>query len=233
MMVLPAFLADFVGLIFPRACLACAELLARGEDHLCTSCRTQLPYTDYHLLPPDQNPLARRFWGRVPVRHALSYLRFLRRGRVQHLLHQLKYQGQRDVGRALGRWYGHDLARHGFQFDLLVPVPLHPRKLAQRGYNQADPFAEGLAESLNTRWHATGLRRVTHTTSQTRKSRLERWQNVAEVFEVADPAAIQGQHVLIVDDVLTTGATLEACAAALLAAGAAAVSITTIACADR
>ncbi|WP_022825693.1 ComF family protein [Hymenobacter norwichensis] len=232
-MPLPVIIADFVGLIFPKVCLACEEPLSRGEDHLCTICRAQLPYTDYHLLPADANPLARRFWGRVPVRYALSYLRFLRRGRVQHLLHQLKYRGQRDIGLVLGRWYGHDLARQGYQFDAVVPVPLHTRKLAKRGYNQSDPFAAGLAESLGIPWHADALRRLEHTDSQTRKNRLERWQNVAAVFEAADVAAIQGKHVLIVDDVLTTGATLEACAAALLAAGAAEVSIATIASADR
>jgi ComF family protein len=232
-MVLPTILSDFIGLIFPHTCLACAEPLGRGEEHLCTNCRAQLPYTDYHLLPPAENPLARRFWGRVPLRHALSYLRFLRRGRVQHLLHQLKYRGQHDVGLALGRWYGHDLARHNLQFDLVVPVPLHPRKLAKRGYNQSDTFAQGLAESLHIPWDAAGLRRVEHTDSQTRKNRLERWQNVAQVFEAANLPAIQGKHVLVVDDVLTTGATLEACAAALLAAGATAVSVATIASADR
>lgn len=232
-MPVPAILADFVNLIFPSVCLGCEEPLGRGEKYLCTDCLAQLPYTDYHLLPAAANPLSRRFWGKVPIGHTLSYLRFLRRGRVQHLLHQLKYQGQRDVGLALGRWYGHDLARQGLRFDLIVPVPLHPRKLATRGYNQSDTFAEGLAETMETPWHAHALRRTTHTDSQTRKSRLERWQNVARVFEVADIAAIQGKHVLVVDDVLTTGATLEACAAVLLAAGAAEVSVATIACADR
>ena len=230
---LPSFLSDFVSLIFPQTCLACEEALGRGEEHLCTSCRTQLPYTDYHLLSAEANPLSRRFWGRAPIRHTLSYLRFLRRGRVQHLLHQLKYRGQRDVGLVIGRWYGHELAQHHFQFDLIVPVPLHPSKLAKRGYNQSDPFAEGMAESLRTPWHAAGLRRLEHTDSQTRKNRLERWQNVAEVFEVADSTLVRGKHVLVVDDVLTTGATLEACAIALLAAGATEVSVATIACADR
>ena len=228
-----ALLSDFWDLVFPRLCLGCQEPLARGEEYLCTDCRAQLPYTDYHLLPAADNPLARRFWGKLPVRHALSYLRFLRRGRVQHLLHQLKYQGQRNVGLALGRWYGHALSRQSFVFDLIVPVPLHPRKLAKRGYNQSDPFAEGLAESLQTPWRADALRRTSQTESQTHKNRLQRWQNVAHVFQVTDPAAILGKHVLVVDDVLTTGATLEACAAALLAAGAAEVSIATIACADR
>jgi len=228
-------LFDFVGLIFPQVCLACEEPLARGEDHLCTLCRTQLPYTDYHKLPASENPLARRFWGKLPMRHALSYLRFLRRGRVQHLLHQLKYKGQRDIGLVLGRWYGAELTEQGLaaDFDLIVPVPLHPRKLAKRGYNQSDTFAEGLALSMTIPWSAAALCRTEQTDSQTRKNRTERWQNVAEVFAVAEPLVVISKRILVVDDVLTTGATLEACAAALLAAGAAEVSVATIACAEH
>jgi len=232
---LPALLTDFVSLIFPRVCLACEEPLGRGEEHVCTGCRAQLPYTNYHQLPAAENPLARRFWGKVPVEHALSYLRFLRHGRVQHLLHQLKYQGQREIGAVLGQWYGHELYQHGLAdtFDLIVPVPLHPRKLAKRGYNQADYVADGFSKGLQVPWAANILRRITHTDSQTKKNRVERWQNVATVFEVADATHVTGLHVLLVDDVLTTGATLEACAVALLAAGARAVSIATLACADR
>ncbi|MDU0370592.1 ComF family protein [Hymenobacter endophyticus] len=234
-MPLPAILSDFVSLLFPQVCLACEDVLARGEEHMCTTCRAQLPYTDYHRLPLEQNPLARRFWGRVPVQHTLSYLRFQKHGRVQHLLHQLKYRGQQEVGRVLGRWYGQELreARLHPAPDLVVPVPLHARKLAQRGYNQADSFAEGLATGLQIPWAAEALRRTTYTNSQTQKNRIQRWQNVETVFAVAQPEFIQQKHVLLVDDVLTTGATLEACAAALLAAGAAQVSIATIATADR
>ncbi|RSK43692.1 ComF family protein [Hymenobacter rigui] len=234
-MLLPAVLSDFVGLLFPRVCLACQEPLARGEDHICTSCRAQLPYTDYHRLPTEQNPLARRFWGKLPVQHTLSYLRFQKHGRVQHLLHQLKYRGQQEVGRILGRWYGQELTEAGLRasFDLIVPVPLHTRKLAQRGYNQADSFAEGLAAGLGVVWKAEALRRTTYTNSQTRKNRMQRWENVETVFEVAKPELVRGQRILVVDDVLTTGATLEACAAVLLAAGALEVSIATIATADR
>jgi ComF family protein len=224
---------DFVGLIFPRLCLACREPLVRGESHFCTGCRAELPYTDFHRLPPEQNPLGRRFWGKVPVRHALSYLHFVRHGRVQNLLHELKYQGQRDVGTALGQLYGAELQAAGLatDFDFIVPVPLHPRKLAKRGYNQAAAFADGLAAALQLPSSATALRRTANTKSQTKKDRAQRWNNVATVFEVADPAAIVGQRILVVDDVLTTGATLEACAAALLAAGAREVSLATIACA--
>ncbi|WP_240410372.1 ComF family protein [Hymenobacter oligotrophus] len=226
-------LSDFIALIFPRTCLACEQALSRGEQHICTTCRTALPYTDYHLLAPAENPLAPRFWGRVPVEQVLSYLRFLRRGRVQHLLHQLKYRGQSEVGVALGKMYGQELASSGnlADIDLVVPVPLHRRKLAKRGYNQADAFAEGLAASLQVPWSAQALRRNSYTSTQTKKNRAERWENVANVFEVTEPAAVTGKHVLVVDDVLTTGATLEACAQQLLQAGAARVSIATIACA--
>jgi ComF family protein len=231
---LRATLADFLALFFPRACLACQDPLVAGEQHLCTTCRAELPYTNYHLLPAAQNPLGRRFWGKLPVVHTLSYLRFLRHGRVQQLLHQLKYQGQQDVGKALGQLYGAELATAdlGPPFDLIVPVPLHRRKLARRGYNQADAFAAGLAAALPCPWSAAALRRTEHTASQTRKSRTERWQNVAAVFEVAHPEQVAGRHILLVDDVLTTGATLEACGAALLAAGASQISIATIACAE-
>ena len=232
---LHALAADFIGLIFPRLCLACRDPLVRGEQHLCTGCRAELPYTDFHLLPPGQNPLGRRFWGKLPIRHALSYLRFVRHGRVQHILHELKYQGQRDVGTALGRLYGAELHAAGLaaDFDLIVPVPLHPRKLAKRGYNQAAAFATGLAAGLKVPAHNTALRRITNTQTQTQKNRAQRRENVATVFEVETPMAIVGRRILVVDDVLTTGATLEACGTALLAAGAAEVSIATIACADR
>ncbi|MBO2030124.1 ComF family protein [Siccationidurans ginsengisoli] len=233
-MMLRPLLADLATLFFPRPCLACRAPLVAGEEYVCTGCRAELPYTDYHLLPPDQNPLARRFWGRLPVQHTLSYLRFLRHGRVQKLLHQLKYQGQSQVGHALGALYGAELVSTDLaaQFDLVVPVPLHRRKLARRGYNQAEAFSTGLAAALACPSHAQVLRRTEHTASQTRKGRAARWQNVATVFEVAEPQAVLGCHVLLVDDVLTTGATLEACGAALLAAGARAVSIATIACAE-
>ncbi|WP_151086589.1 ComF family protein [Hymenobacter baengnokdamensis] len=233
-MILSPLLADLAALFFPRPCLACRELLVSGEAHLCTSCRAELPYTDYHLLPPGQNPLARRFWGKLPVQHTLSYLVFLKNGRVQELLHQLKYRGQQQVGSALGQLYGAELAAAGLgpEFDLVVPVPLHRRKLARRGYNQAEAFATGLAAALPCPCAAHALRRTEHTASQTRKGRAARWQNVATVFEVTEPERVAGRHILLVDDVLTTGATLEACATVLLAAGAQAVSIATIACAE-
>ena len=231
---LDALLTDFINLLFPSLCLACGQALRGGEKHLCTACRAELPYTDFHRLPPAQSPLGRRFWGKLPVHYALSYLRFVQHGRVQELLHQLKYQGQQQVGVALGELYGAELVAAGLtaEFDLIVPVPLHHRKLARRGYNQAAAFAEGLSAGLHLPARADALRRNAHTASQTRKSRAQRWDNVATVFEAAESGSIISQRILLVDDVLTTGATLEACGLALLAAGAAQVSIATIASTD-
>lgn len=225
---------DLLSLLFPQICYACDEALVRGEKYICTDCRVKLPYTDYHVYgATEDNPLQRRFWGKVPVRFAFSYLHFRAKGRVQHLLYKLKYKGAQELGEYLGRHYGSLLfeCHYASQFDLIVPVPLHKLKLRKRGYNQSDTFAKGLAESMQLSWKANILERKVNTSTQTRKSRLDRWQNVEQVFQVRQPDQVLGKRILLVDDVLTTGATLEACAVELLNAGAAEVSIVTIAAA--
>ncbi len=225
--------ADLLALFYPDLCLACEAPLVSGEQHCCTDCRVSLPYLSYHLPDPvrAESPLVRRFWGKVPVRYAVAYLQFTAQGRVQHLLHQLKYERQPEVGEVLGRWFGAELAAVGYgaAFDLVVPVPLHPQKERQRGYNQAARFGEGMADGLGLTQAAGALVKLDETTSQTRKGRLARWQNVTGGFAVAEPETVTSRRVLLVDDVLTTGATLEACAVTLLAAGALEVSIATIA----
>lgn len=225
---------DLLSLLFPETCYACSGSLARGEKYICTNCSVKLPYTDFHVHGATElNPLQRRFWGKVPVRFAFSYLYFRPKGRVQRLLHQLKYKGAKELGEHLGQRYGSLLSdfQYNNQFDVIVPVPLHKYKLRRRGYNQAEWFAKGLSKSMRLPYHGKVILRTTHTGTQTRKSRLDRWHNVEQVFEVDRPEQVQGRHVLLVDDVLTTGATLEACARALLAAGATEVSIATIAAA--
>lgn len=225
--------SDFLTLLFPEYCYACERSLARGEAIICTYCRLKLPYTNVHLQEPLQNKLAARFFGKVPVQHTLAYLYFNRAGRVQRLLHALKYKGVQEVGETLGNWYGHNLHEAGFKdcFDLIITVPLHPRKQRQRGYNQTDSFAQGLATALALPWSGQALKRTQYTSSQTRKSRPERWANVENVFRVDKPQLVLDKRVLLVDDVITTGATLEACALMLLKAGCRQVSVCTIAAA--
>ena len=225
---------DLLSLLFPRSCYACDGAMARGESYICTNCSVKLPYTEAHLHGATvQNPLQRRFWGKVPVRFAFAYLHFMPKGRVQRLLHKLKYKGAHELGEHLGQRYGSLLSDHRYpaQFDLVVPVPLHHSKLRRRGYNQADSFAKGLAEAMQLPHQSTALHRAVATSTQTSKSRFDRWQNVEQVFRVPKPELVHGKRVLLVDDVMTTGATLEACAVALLAAGAAEVSVATIAAA--
>ncbi|MBF9253088.1 ComF family protein [Pontibacter sp. 172403-2] len=208
--------------------------MARGEKYICTKCNVKLPYTDFHVHGATElNPLQRRFWGKVPVRFAFAYLHFVPKGRVQRLLHRLKYKGAQELGAHLGQRYGSLLSEHQYnqQFDLIVPVPLHKYKLRRRGYNQSDTFAKGLAEAMKVPWSSNTLARLLDTATQTKKNRLDRWQNVEQVFQVVRPEQVQGKRILVVDDVMTTGATLETCAVELLKAGAAEVSVVTIAAA--
>lgn len=232
---LKEMLYDFFRLVFPAYCYACSQALVKGENCVCTECRIKLPYTNLHLAPDEvKQGVSSRFWGIVRIVYVLPYLYFRRAGRVQKLLHQLKYKGAKDLGEAIGRWYGSELKNRGFNahFDLIVPVPLHPRKLRQRGYNQAACFGIGLAQELDIRCSEHLLVREKEGGTQTRKTREERWQNVEGIFKVATPREAKGQRILLVDDVVTTGATLEACATALYASGCIEVSVAVIAAAE-
>lgn len=225
---------DLLSLLFPESCYACSGAMARGEKYICTKCNVALPYTDYHLHGNSElNPLQRRFWGKVQIQYAFTYLLFTPKGRVQHMLHKLKYKGAKDLGEHLGYRYGALLTDHQYneQFDLIVPVPLHKYKLRRRGYNQSECFAQGLSSSMLLPLNTNALIRILDTATQTKKNRLDRWQNVEQVFTVKNQVGIKGKRVLLVDDVMTTGATLEACALSLLAAGASQVSVVTIAAA--
>lgn len=224
---------DVLSLFYPSLCQACGHLLRRGEEVICTGCQLALPQTHYH--EEKNNAMEKHFWGRVEIFRASSFYFFQKGGRIQHLIHQLKYRGKTEVGVKLGIMYGNQLHDdHDFHTaTLLLPVPLHPSKELQRGYNQADLFCEGLAKTMEVPWMKGVLKRSRFTETQTHKSRFERWDNVGNVFEIAQPQAIEGKHVLLCDDVITTGSTLEACARAILAVAGTTVSIATIACAVK
>ena len=207
---------SLLNLLFPQTCVACSRQLYRSETVLCLFCQQQLPKTDHHLQPTD-NPLARKFWGHIDLKYVGAYYFFRKQSRVQHLIHALKYYHRPDIGVFVGREYGRTLAEAHLPepFDYILPIPLHPTKKAKRGYNQSATFAEGLSDSLQIPWSDDLLVRRIFTESQTRKSRLERWENVANVFAVRQPELLADKHLLLVDDVITTGSTIEACAVSL------------------
>nr|WP_199078355.1 ComF family protein [Pedobacter sp. ASV19] len=206
---------DLAGLLFPRLCSSCSRPLLQAERVICLKCGYDLPYTDFHLFV--DNPLARQFWGRVPIHGATALLYFNKGGKTQKMIHNLKYGQQTEIGLFLGRKMAERLlcTEYYQDIDLIIPVPLHPRKMRKRGYNQSQFLAEGIAEILGIQINNKTLIRKTATQSQTKKDRYTRFQNLQHVFKVVNKNAIQGKHILLVDDVVTTGATLESCAAEL------------------
>lgn len=223
---------SFLDLIFPRICAGCQRPLQLNEEHICTDCRFDLPKTNSHV--EIDKKLVNKFAGKINLEHSLAYLKFVKGGKVQNVMHEIKYKGNQELGEMLGRWYGADLREKGYceEFDLVLPVPLHKKRLIVRGYNQSDCLAKGLAESLGIEWRDDILKRGIETESQVSKSRLERYKNMQDVFFVENFEGLQSRKIVIVDDTLTTGATLESCVLALNDAGVKNVSIIAIATAD-
>lgn len=222
-------LEDFISLFYPRYCRGCHNSLVKGEDLICTQCLLEMPKSYYHLHP--DNPFFQKFRGRLPLKHVMTLFKFTKESRVQHVLHALKYKQQPEIGEMLGRIYGKDLleANYSRTFDLIVPVPLHVSRRKLRGYNQSEEFGKGLSQILDVPCNDTYMVRAAKTETQTHKTKLSRWENVNRIFEVINPGSIAGKRVLLVDDVVTTGATLEACGEALLGAGCRQLSIACIA----
>ncbi len=213
----PAFLEDFISLLYPRVCAACGNSLFKHEEVICTYCLYHLPKANFHLM--EDSPLDRVFWGRAQLAKTAALYNFQKKSKVQHLIHQLKYKDRKDVGIYLGKILGADLLKSGAFEDVVkvIPVPLHPEKQRKRGYNQSEQIAIGLAKALDIEMDATSFIRTVDTSTQTRKSRFARWENVKEIFQVTAPEALTNRHILLVDDVITTGATLESAAHMLLA----------------
>ncbi len=196
-------------------CFGCNTPLGKGERILCTVCRHDLPLTDYNFI--DENLIDRIFYGRVPIKKANSLLFYAENGIVQQLIHYLKYKNQEAIGAFLGDWFGQQIKANNQlpTIDFIVPVPLHRKRLKQRGYNQVQLFAERLAHHLNTTVRTDILRKTKNTKTQTKKGRSLRWYKKTDLFILDNAALIAHKRILLVDDVITTGATIEACATVL------------------
>lgn len=220
---------DFISLLFPRLCYACGNHLARNENLICTECYILIPRTGYHLQP--ENPVEKLFWGRCRIEKAAAFSFYNRGSRIRNLIHNLKYRGIRDVGYELGRMYGQSLNGSGFisDIDLIIPVPLHPSKQRARGFNQSDLICRGLSEATGIPVDTESLARVTVSATQTKKSRYDRWINVEGIFSLTRPEALRGKHVLLIDDVITTGSTIESCTNELLKTEGVKVSVAALA----
>ena len=229
MKLLRGYLADFVSLLFPELCPACQASLVANELIICSDCRYNLPYTNFHLQA--DNIVAQQFYGKIKIEAAYALYYFTKGGKVQNLMHHFKYKGMQQIGDLLGNIAGSQLIENPIfnTVDLIIPVPLHKKRLKERGYNQSTRFANGLAQKLNAIVEDNNLQRAVATATQTHKSRFARFENMQHVFAVKHPEKLAGKHVLLVDDIVTTGSTLEACGIELLKIPGLTLSIATIA----
>jgi len=225
-------LSDILELFFPSLCLTCGERLISQEKYLCFNCWHDLPVTNFHNNT--DNKVAQLFWGRVEIELATSFFSYKKGSKYQQLIHFIKYKGLKELGFETGRKFGFSLNEsESFRdVDVIVPVPLHPKKEKKRGYNQSEWIAKGIADVLDKPVSGKNMFRRIHTSTQTRKNRFDRWQNVEGIFGIHSPEELKGKHILLIDDVITTGSTLEACVIQLLKIPETKVSVASLAFAD-
>jgi ComF family protein len=207
-----------------------AVWFCRSKEHfICLHCYANLPRTNFHKIK--ENPVEKIFWGRAPLEKATSFLYFTKRAKVQNLMHNFKYRGFQEIGNKLGRIFGAEIYKDKFldDVDLIIPVPLHKRKLKKRGFNQSEIIAKGISEESGKKLETDILIRGVFSETQTRKNRFDRWMNVSKIFQVNKPKELDNKHILLVDDVVTTGATIEACYQAMKEAADIKMSLATLA----
>ncbi|MCT8339626.1 ComF family protein [Flavobacteriaceae bacterium TK19130] len=217
-----------LNILFPKICIGCSELLVGREETLCASCRNALPLSCHHRR--DDEAFKRIFYGRIPLQNATALLQFQKKGLTQLLLHKLKYKNQEKLSAFFGAWLGAELSEiPSYQnIDMVIPVPLHKKRLRKRGYNQVAGFGKEIAKALHTSYRDDILVKKRKNNSQVFKKRSMRFQ-ATPVFSVVTTSELENKHILLVDDIVTTGATLENCAQQLLASPTTQLSVATMA----
>lgn len=216
---------NFLQLFFPHLCVVCNNKLSDGELHICTDCLLILPKTNYHLQP--DNRLEQFFAGRIPFQRVAAFGYFLKEGSIQKIIHELKYRHNPSIGTYIGELCGNNLKGSSFisEIDLIVPVPLHPKRQKQRGYNQSLEICKGISKNTGIPIDCNTLIRKINNPSQTKNKRIDRWQNVEDIFTLTDYETLENKHILLVDDIITTGSTIESCAKEILKCRGSSVSI--------
>ncbi|MBW1295848.1 ComF family protein [Aquimarina litoralis] len=222
-------LSDLAYLFYPIYCAACDSPLYKNEKIFCTSCRHELPLGNFHKV--NAKKIEKVFYGRAKIENATSLLVFEKDSLVQNLIHNLKYRGQQEIGKELGIWLGHELTQSdAYQnIDIIIPVPLHPKRLKERGYNQVAKFGQEIAKQLQADYIDFVLKKNSYNEKQSKKNRLSRWSNTSETFGIQNESILINKHILLVDDIVTTGATLEACIQVLKSIPSIKISIATMA----
>lgn len=206
---------ELLNLIYPNCCLVCGENLLGSEQFVCLRCVNEIPKTNYHNRR--DNEAEKRFWGKVDIFRATAFFHYQKGSAFQTLIHNLKYKGCKEVGDVLGRFAAADLIENEdfASIDYIVPVPLHPNKQRKRGYNQSEYIAKGIATVMQKQLETENLYRAIENPTQTKKSVYERFENTARIFALHSPQVFENKHILLVDDVMTTGSTLEGCVMAM------------------
>ena len=205
-----------LNLFFPKTCSGCHALLLGDEKVICTSCRHEIPLTNHHTI--ENNEVMQKFYGRIPIEFGAALFYFHKKGIVQEMMHQLKYKGQEEISQTIGNWYAEELKNNSVlqQIDYIIPVPIHPKRLRERGYNQVEGFGKALSEAFSIPFRNDILIKTKHTQTQSKKNLLDRSELKESSFDVFFDDKLHHKHFLLVDDIITTGATLEACSRALL-----------------